>query len=298
MEASSSPATSFQNKIKDTIKVARSGSTKLLTLSVVAFVVIILIIIFIVWKMNRSRLQGKMIMKGPRKMNKPFTFPGDKLPPSSVGQEFTVSMWVFITDFQPTTKHKLLLARVQPSDESNVIMSMNPLIIMDRSTNRIHVCVGSNRYPITEPTCLNDIITARGVNKSFIVSTIDYVPLQRWVHIAAVVQDGLLTTYMDQSMYSVVSVRDLAARGGNPAIPVIGALTGDIKVGNFMPSMSSSGNGFIGSVQYWNHAVDAKSMGRVYSMGPSSINMLSGYGVRSPIYKREWDDDAKAEEED
>ena len=211
------------------------------------------------------------------------------------GQEFAFSFWIYLTDFQPTSMHKLLFCRNRSGSTGALdLRQLNPIVMLDRSSNKIHVCINTNRSPSTAPVTLNDVLAARGVNRKFVVSTIEYVPLQRWVNVVLSVQDSLLTVYLDNSLYTVQSVLDMVDRAATPPTPLVGPCSGDIVIGNASSTVSSDAIGYIGNVQYWNHALSIRDASRVYNLGPTgsansvlaSMNIeVPEYGIRSPIYR-------------
>lgn len=270
-------------------KVTEGGNNTMVAV-VIALVLVVLVIAFIAWKLTRSKLRSAMILRGPRRLNNVYQKSAKKLPALSVGQEFSFSMWLFLTDFQAAAKHKLVLVRQRSGSDQNDINMLNPLVMLDRSTNRLHICIQTNRYPVTPPVCLHDILTATGANQTHLISSIEYIPLQRWVNVIFSFKDGLLTTFMDNSMYTVKSLQDMYVKGANPEHPLVGSISGDAIVGNFNKAISSDANGFSATIKFWNHALSSVDVKNVYESGPNSggaFGFGNSYRLRSPIYKAE-----------
>jgi hypothetical protein len=64
-----------------------------------------------------------------------------------------------------------------------------------------------------------------------IIMPIDYVPLQRWVHVLFTVDNKLVTVYMDGEIYSVKSVDELKTAKQLPENLVFDKTTGSMFVG-------------------------------------------------------------------
>ena len=272
-------------------KVTGANNTTMIAVAI-SLVLVVLVIAYVAWKLTRSKLQSAKILRGPRRLNNVYVKNAKKLPALSVGQEFSFSMWLFLTDFQAAAKHKLVLVRQRSGSDQTDINTLNPLVMLDRSTNRLHICIQTNRYPVTPPVCLHDILTATGANQTHLISTIEYVPLQRWVNVVFSFKDGLLTTFMDNSMYTVKSLQDMYVKGASPEHPLVGSISGDAIVGNFNKAISSDANGFSATVKFWNHALSSVDVKNVYEAGPNSggtFGLGNSYRFRSPVYKIDGD---------
>ena len=119
-------------------------------------------------------------------------------------------------------------------------------------------------------------------------SQIEYLPLQRWVHVAVSVQDAVLTIFMDGELYSVHNVSDAWGNNLSASNPraIYNLSSGSVFIGDrTAPSRS-----FISNVQYFSYALSQRDIAKVYSRGPVKSSFLAAlgltmYGVRSPIYK-------------
>lgn len=275
---------------------------------VLTLLLIVVIIAYIVWRLNRSNLQAIDVVTDPVQLNgkgalgsnsgsvvasqkMPITVPAAKLPAMFVGQEFSMSFWLYLNDFQATSMMKLLINRMPGS---NGLGGANPVVFLDETTNKLYVAIGTNRTPATPKTSLDALLvkSGKGVsnNWSYLVATIDYVPLQRWVQVAFTVQDNTLTVYQDGGMYTVASLYDMVDLTAAISRPAFAACVGDMTIGNVSPSLSSDTTGFISRVQFFNYALAASQVSQLYMAGPTNTNLLRSlgvpaYGIRSPVYR-------------
>jgi hypothetical protein len=124
---------------------------------------------------------------------------------------------------------------------------------------------------------------------------IPYIPMQRWVHIAVVINEnangGTIVAYVDGDISKIASSGELDAAGGsikvnNLNLDNMGALhVGGTFEGNIGPGFS----GLISKIALFNYDLNDKDIYDDYNKGPlngflSSLG-LANYGLRSPIYK-------------
>jgi hypothetical protein len=129
---------------------------------------------------------------------------------------------------------------------------------------------------------------------------IEYVPLQRWVHIAVVVNEtidkGVITTYVDGEVVDTISSKDKVVLSTGLAIPVNFTglnitKTGDVYTGGDVndDDLSQGFPGIIGKINVSNFDMNGKEVHNMYIKGPidnlASKLGLPAYAVRSPIYK-------------
>lgn len=129
---------------------------------------------------------------------------------------------------------------------------------------------------------------------------IDYVPLQRWVHIAIVVNEtidkGLITTYVDGEVVNTISSKDRVTLSTGTTVPVNFTglnitKTGDIYTGGDVndDDLPQGFPGIIGKINVSNFDMNGKEVYNMYIKGPidnlASKIGLPAYAVRSPIYK-------------
>jgi len=266
--------------------------------------IIAVVIGYVSWRLTQRKMQTYKLLKTPRRLfdNFPLRIPPSDVPATQNGQEFAVSMWVYMADFQPTALGKLLLLR-QPGSTEKILgtgagaspfADANPIVFVDPGSNRMYICVRTSRKTgsaggLTEPSSLSDIPIIPRSSNPFIVITIDYVPMQRWVHVAFSVQDYLMTVYMDGSVYAVENLVD--GTYSDPKMrPMFAGSRGEFVVGSPNSNLSADLRGFVSNIAFMNYAPTLEQVTTMYKSGPASNTVLSSIGmddyrIRSPIYK-------------
>jgi hypothetical protein len=229
-------------------------------------------------------------MKEPRKLDKALTVAAGKLPAVNVGQGYSLSFWLYLTDFQPTTNGKILIARSPASTIAGNLDLTNPVVFLDRSTNKMHFCVKTTRAPENPSVTLDDLMRTSSGNRAYLVASVEYVPMQRWSMFTLTVQDSTMTVFQDGSIYTVKSLFDMVDTKSSTPRPMFAAVNGDMTIGGPSTDVSDAANGFIARVKAFNYALAVHQVQNIYTGGPTSSNPLRGlgipaYGVRNPIYK-------------
>jgi hypothetical protein len=301
------------NRIGNSITNVKSKMSDKMPIIIIIGVTILLfifVILYITFAMKSSALKGKVLTNTPLKLDKldtPLVISNGDMAKPTVGREYSYGFWMYMEDFKQTNKHKLIMYRGNPDD----VAAANPLIFMDNKSNKLYVVIKTTESSLSNGTKsnLNSIITDNyflsdkdlddpSVNKHLIL-TYDYIPLQRWVHLAVVVDNKLVTLYMDGELYSVKSVDEFKA-ARQPYVTRLGKVVdynllieksdGDLFIGKSSVGDRITINGYIGKVEYFNYALTIKEVKKCYETGPLSSGFLSKfglsqYGFRSPVYK-------------
>lgn len=264
-------------------------STKLNTTSVIVFSVacvflLITIIVYIIWRIRRSDLKSVTLVDGPVRLyggGAPLTISKSKIPPTLNGQEYTYSFWVYLVEYDATSHPMMLFGRgTQPGG-----LGGSPLVYLDKDTNKMYVSVSLNKTVQTSK--LDDVPSST----SYVTAVVDYVPLQRWVNVVVVMQDYLMTVYLDGDMYTVENVTSIGDAGATTR-GIFGPTSGDVVVGS--AGSGPQAKAFISKLQFYNFALTHGDVRARYALGPVNPSALAsmgvpGYGVRSPIYKIDQD---------
>jgi hypothetical protein len=260
----------------------------LIVLSVITVFVTILVIAYIVYRVRRKNLKGKVLVKKPFELSnasfsKPMIITSDKIPTSKYGIEFTYSFWLYVHSFEVTDLPKLIFLR----GFENSYGEASPIVFMDAKSNRLNICVRTNMSVTT--TSLGDITKPES---SFLIASIEYTPMQRWVHVAFMIKENLLTVCLDGELYTVENVLDFTVSGVNP---LISSQSGDMTVGNIPGSAGVRGH--LTQLEIFNYALSLDDVYSVYKKGPFSMMQslmsklgLGDYKLRTPIYKSDIED--------
>jgi len=296
--------------IKDNVNTVIAQRGAVAVFVVLTLLLIVVVIAYLVWRMNRKMLQSTMVLKDPRKLlgsPSPLVFSTGKLPAMGVGQPYSMSFWLYLTDYPTTTNQKLLLWR-QSTAASTVTPLLpggaGPIVMMDKNMNKLYVSVPTTRAPPSAITSLDQVLSTTGTGASnqwtYLTATVEYVPLQRWVNFVFTVQDSMLTVYQDGSIYTVQSLYDMVDQTNNSQPrPIFSGVVGDMTVGSPSKSLASDISGFAARVQFFNYALTSRQVRELYTNGPTAANLLRtlglpAYGLRSPVYSLDTAGDSTA----
>ncbi len=273
----SSAASSAAAKVGDLVARVRSGSAATIA-AVVTLLIILVVLVYLLMRYLRRDLDSTVIISNSRRLAQSTSLEvsGDKLPVTVNGQEYAFSFWLYLPKVHASSEHKVLMYRGAGEDKAG-----SPLIVLHKNTNRMYIILRTTAS--NTPASINDVLNSPN---NFVIATIEYVPLQRWVHMVFTVQDSLLTVYMDGDPYTVESVADLEV-ASSAARPIISGINGKVVV----PKNSNGQlDGYLGRLIFFNYALTPRDVQRLYRNGPRGSSAaaalgVASYGVRSPIYR-------------
>ena len=290
----------FKAKLKEFIK----NNKFLLIFIGVVFLIFIAVIVYIWIAMKTTGLNAKTLTKTPIRLiqtNSPQTIMNSSIPVPTLGKEFGYSFWLYIENYdQTSSKSRVIWYRGNLND----ISSANPLVYMDATSNKMYLCIKSQNATLNSSAINynNDVGLVAANNyfmnpsatssNAYLIMTIDYVPLQKWINIVINVDNQMLSVYLDGEIYSVKSIDDFNAMNSLPYNIIVDKTDGDIYIGaNPQNSQNITINGYMRKLDFFTYALSARDVKKVYGAGPFSRNFMSmiglgsTYGVRSPVYK-------------
>ena len=277
-----------------TIMVDSLKSSWIIILIVAAMFILVLVVIYIVSMVKKNKLQNVSLQNNMISLSNrevvPYTIPAASMSLVTNGQEFSYSFWIILdSNYDPTSNHKVVMQRGNPNVDSNKFSSnANPIIFLDKTVNKLYVCVSTTQ--VTTQMNANEILTrdAQGrFTSGYMISTVDYVPLQRWVFVGIVIKDTTMYIFLDGDLYSATTVYDVASASANTKIrPIVRGTNGDLVIGDKV----NSTKGYISNSKFFNYGLTQKEMQENYNQGPQKSSLLSmfglkNYAVRSPIYE-------------
>ena len=223
------------------------------------------------------------------------------------------------TNQQVTPADKLIFYRGTAGDISNA----NPIVTMDGLSNKMFIAIkcqdttltptpgiidyNANLYNIRYMNYfINSDLKLRDTAKpesssinKYLILNVDYVPLQRWVNVTFIVDNKIITVYLDGEIYSVKNTEEfkthrqpeLDIRGRPIDVNIIVDKTdNNIYVGkNKSVGSGNTVNGYLGKLQFFNYALAMNDVKLIYAQGPIGAPSWFGgkvsYGVRNPVYK-------------
>ena len=290
-----SNAAKTTNASKAGIVVASMNQTLIVILSVVAMLLLVLIMVYIVSLIKKNKLSSVILHDKviPLDNSNPYIIESSKMGLPNIGQEFSYSFWIYLdSNYRPTSLHKLIFQRGNKEMTNGSYSSeTNPLLFMDKLTNRLYIAMSTSG--VTQSHTLEQIIQRNPEGKftsNYLISYIDYLPLQRWVNVTVVSKENMMMVFFDADLYSVTSVSDITSSRNKR--PIIRTTSGDATIGD----KTANSQGYISHSQFFNYALSQREITKIYNTGPNKKSILSfigldKYGVRSPVYNIE--DDAK-----
>jgi hypothetical protein len=327
--AKSNVASSINGKVFGVfskIKSMFSGThTPLIILIVITILLFVLIIIWISFSIKSSNLKGKILTTNPIKLNsvsKPIEISATDIPKPNVGREYSYSFWLYLEDFDPiSNNHKLVFYR----GAENSMSTVNPIVFLDGQSNKLYIAIKTQGNTLSQSSLVNyntgdltniidynyfinknnnlNILTPSGYQSSinlYMILAIDYIPLQRWVNIVTIVDNKMITLYMDGEIYSVKTSSEFKSMRKPEMNPIDGQKfdptlivdkpEGSIYIGKSINvGGGNSPNGYLSKLEFYNYAIGINDVRNIYNKGPlngffsSTLNVP--YGVRSPVYK-------------
>lgn len=280
---------------------------------VVAFVIAYVIYWFIDYTINdRSKYMLKA-SRMPIVATKITTLTdGNKIPGATNGKRMSFTFWIYIYDinkYQGTDRHVFHRSQYD-ADKEEVAC---PYVVLDKNLNKLHITFpprdpkdkfNYNGTPIISDT--DAATTPDDIKKLFFRTvrgiTIDYVPIQRWVHIGVVaneeVNGGILTAYVDGELVknvttntSQITLPNLNKKVGLDLTRAgLDTSTGPVFVGGSPTSAIGPGfSGMVSKITFFNYDLNAKDVYDNYLNGPIDSLLakmgLPAYGIQSPIYR-------------
>tara|TARA_B100000401_G_C52807608_1_gene721927 strand:+ start:522 stop:1493 length:972 start_codon:yes stop_codon:yes gene_type:complete len=273
-------------KVSEELGVAFEKTTEMLSnpsvlYGLIAVIVIAIICVAVVYYFIANAVFNKKSIiiektKFPIKGNVKSSILIENFPSAGNGNRRTYTFWVYVNDVNNASgkpKHIFSIG-----DDSNII-SNSPIVILKDSKLLIH-------FPSTNTSDSIDKIT----NSTNNTVAFDYLPMQRWVHIAVVITDdyqgATISLYMDAQLVSSTTNNKDGETNNKKKIENLNLdKTGKLIVGG--DNTATYGfNGLLSKVGIHNYDLNSRDIYNIYSEGPIDGLLASlGYGVRSPLYK-------------
>lgn len=304
---------------------AKSKTGGFIIAAVIGVVLLLFTIITFYWLVNRSINNRKKFTlpqtKVPVVTTKFQSFEADGVPSPGNGKRMTLAFWIYIHDMNKFAgSYRNVLYR---GDMSAPISSQSPIVLLDAKDNRMHVLFGSEKADpydgkksqIFGTNASDDemkttenqmreiayLLKTRGI-------TIDYIPIQRWVHVVVVVNEeingGMIQAYLDGELVKIVRTEkeptSIGIKSNDPQTmgqDIQSQLNiqnmnldkrGNIFIGGSMESQLPGFSGLVSRVSFFNYDLNIRDIYNVYLEGPIdglASKIGAAYGVRAPIYR-------------
>jgi len=298
----------------------RFGTTILIGIVVAA---VLFMGAYILYTYLSSRLTNKLVVmvpdsKIPRKGTELTRLDGTAFPPSSNGNRSTFMFWIYIHDISKFSGDEMRHV-LHRGEEST--LGASPIVYLDGKANRMYVRFDKLQGDPTDfagnvSAIMDDAISAESMYYNRVAAgnqldaikvdlssrgiIIDYIPLQRWVHVAVVVNEtvnkGYISAYLDGELVKTISSSDkIELSNGTGEYVVLQDLNlnkkGDIYIGGnlYNDNISRGFSGLVSKVTFANFDMNGREVREQYVTGPidnlSSKLGLPAYGLRSPVYR-------------
>jgi hypothetical protein len=306
--AVSSAASSVTNAVsnisiqetKDAIVETLSDNTSVLFLLIVLLVIASVVGYIIYYIITDTVLyQQKILIPGsdvPLFCNQLTELPFKQKLESGNGKKRSYCFWIYIFNINSGSGRYRHVAHISNNDNNKHITNASPHIILDKDKNTLHIrfALNNNSEPYWTRTedysesSINDYLSNEGIATGF---SINYVPIQRWVHVGFVINDiggGSITTYIDGNYYET-----LDRKKGMLGTLRLDKLNLDSK-GTLLVGGQGSGSpygfsGLLSKFTMFNYDLNKNDMYKEYRAGPINGMLASlgigAYGLRNPIYK-------------
>ena len=283
-------ASNTASKVTEEASAAIEKATEMLSnpsvlYGLIAVIVIAIICVAVVYYFIANAVFNKKSIiiektKFPIKGNTKSVIMIENFPSSGNGLRRTYTFWVYVNDVNNAGGKPKHIFSIGNDSSGNSISNKSPVVVLTDS--KLHICFPTTDQDVTNaPTTVDEI----GGNKKDNTVSFDYLPMQRWVHIAVVISDdyqgSTVSLYMDAQLAS-------STTDGNDGKILKGFkldTTGSLIVGGDN-SATYGFNGLLSKVGIHNYDLNSRDIYNIYSEGPIDGLLASlGYGVRAPIYK-------------
>ena len=290
VEGAKNLASNTASKVTEEASAAIEKATEMLSnpsvlYGLIAVIVIAVICVAVVYYFIANAVFNKKSIiiektKFPIKGNVKSVIMIENFPASGNGLRRTYTFWVYVNDVNNAGGKPKHIFSIGNDSSGDGITDKSPVVVLKDS--KLHICFPpSDTTTVSNaPTTVDQIDTTKDNTVSF-----DYLPMQRWVHIAVVISDdyqgSTVNLYMDAQLASSATHMDNDKSLKDLKLDK----TGSIIVGGDN-STTYGFNGLLSKVGIHNYDLNSRDIYNIYSEGPIDGLLASlGYGVRAPLYK-------------
>ena len=313
----------LKNISGDAAVVADSGNRGFILLmlvvaTIIAFFVAILLYFAVSKTMAVSNTYVLPDSKIPVLCTKQTTLSGSSIPSANNGNRMTVSWWIYINDLITNQGQVRRVFSRGDKNANDDHISGFPYVGLDPQMNKVYVSFTTKD---TSQYVMNGLNQANVPTVPFASATqaeklafrsnvhgivFDYVPMQRWVHLAVVVNEGssggTVMGFVDGELVKTITSAKSLESTSNP-ITLGGTSLSNVKLEIQNLDMSAQGDvtvggdstntfgfsGLVSSVAFTDTDLNANDIYQQYIQGPIGSYMtkmgLPAYGLQSPIYR-------------
>jgi len=285
-------ASNTVSKVSEETSAAIEKATEMLSnpsvlYGLIAVIIIAVICVAVVYYFIANAVFNKKSIiiektKFPIKGNTKSVIMIENFPSSGNGLRRTYTFWIYVNDVNNAGGKPKHIFSIGNDSSGTSITDKSPVVVLKDS--KLHICFPTSDTTNVQNAPKNVDEIGNGTKKDNTVS-FDYLPMQRWVHIAVVITDdyqgSTVSLYMDaQLASSTTNEKDGTTLKGFKL-----DTTGSLIVGGDN-SATYGFNGLLSKVGIHNYDLNSRDIYNIYSEGPIDGLLASlGYGVRAPLYK-------------
>ena len=217
------------------------------------------------------------------------------------GNKRSYCFWVYIFNINDKTgQHRHLATITDDKNSQKDVQDSSLCMRLAKDRNALELRFGINKtYNNSESVIYSDdrekfLYITKDTTKYLCGIEIEYIPIQRWVHVGVVMNDnggGSITTYIDGNFVKTVNNKTENKNGSVIDVSILNLdHVGKLYIGGKEGEKTPLGfSGLFSRLTIFNYDLNRNDIYREYSAGPikgslSSLG-LAAYGLRNPIYK-------------
>ena len=303
--------------IKDRMSNAFSGifkdttSPKLMLAIILSIFVIIFVILYSVVKMKKTQLISTTFIKEPIQPSKDIiemVASESKLPKNINGKEYSYSFWIYVDDLNESSNHNLIFLKTGSSSLSDInFKDTNIIAYIEKNTNKLKLKFRTANADQNDVTIgvdgtvkgIDGKLNVKGVTQDITLNddmcyyadfSIDYLPLQRWVNISIIVDNNLISVFLDGQQKATKVLSEAPVGCDSKLTGIISNKSGNIFIGSDPKNKLQSFRGTISRFIVFNYAITMDHVAAIYKGGSINKSVLGKvglplYGVRNPLYR-------------
>lgn len=303
--------------IKERISNAFSGifkeatSPKLMLAIVLSIFVIIFIILYSVIKFKKTQLISKTFIKEPIQPSKEIIemlASENQLPKNTNGKEYSYSFWLYVDDLNESSNHNLIFLKTGSSSLTDInFKDTNVIAYIEKNTNKLKLKfrtanADQNNVTVAVDDSVRGIdgkLNVKGVTQDITLNndmcyyadfSIDYLPLQRWVNISIIVDNNLISVFIDGQQKATKVLSEAPVGCDSKLTGIISNKAGNIFIGSDPKNKLQSFKGTISRFIVFNYAITMDHIATIYKGGAIEKSVLGKvglplYGLRNPLYR-------------
>lgn len=202
--------------------------------------------------------------------------------PQNDARAYTTSFWLYVSPKYTTTQHDKMIFAMGPDGNTTTM-----LVYADRNFNQLYVTLFTNAVKQGINVDKGALSGYKSQGTGYLTFQVNYLPLQRWVNLAVVVNETAATLLLDGQIYSVMTVYDIPPAADtryiiNNLIEGTAGLTYQINSASAPPNTEM----YLANLRVYNVALDQREVERAYSNGPYAASWLAWLGLGK--YKLQW----------